>query len=81
MWIMIITFLAYGDPAIGAVFAPAVTSVQFSSKETCEAAREQYLKDFKPIQEQMAKSIEGKMEAGQLNGPNGAIITAICVAG
>jgi hypothetical protein len=81
MWIMMITFLLYADPEIGAMFSPTVTSVQFSSEERCKAAREEYLKDLNPVREAIERTLGEKEKAGELNGPNGVIISALCVPG
>jgi len=79
MWIMIITFLLYSDPTQGR-FSPAVNSIAFSSKNTCEAARDVYLAELKPISEQINKSANENIQLGVVRAPNGVIISAICVA-
>ena len=79
MYVMIITFLFYSDPTVGH-FSPAVESVQFSSSTSCEAARSAYLTDLKPIADELAASIDTQKSVGDIKGPTGVIISAICVA-
>ena len=79
MWVMIITFLFYSDVDRG-YFSPAIESVEFSSKATCEAARTAYLGDLKPIADELNASIEGLRGVGDWKGPGGVVIAAVCVA-
>ena len=76
MWIMIVTFLFYSDLERGA----AIESVEFSSKSTCEAASAAYLADLKPVADTLNADIISKREVGELRGPAGVVISAICVA-
>ena len=78
MWIMIITFLFYSDVDRGN-FSPAIASVEFSSKGTCEAAREAYLGDLEPISDELNAAIASKREIGDWRGPGGVVIAAVCV--
>jgi hypothetical protein len=78
MWILMVTFLAYGDPALGR-FLPTVNSVEFSSKATCEAAARQYSALMTPTIEQFNASIAHELNAGELRGPNGVILSTLCV--
>ena len=77
MWMLIITLLHYGHPAVGK-FAPAVTSVEFSSKDACENARVGYESAFKKVSDELNKAIADELAVGQLRGPNGVIISALC---
>ena len=70
MYVMIITFLFYSDPTVGH-FSPAVESVQFSSKTSCEAARSTYLSDLKPIADELTASIDTQKSIGDIKGPTG----------
>ena len=79
MWVMIITFLMYGSPAEFR-FSANVTSVEFSSKSTCENARAEYLKDLDPITKELRGAIEDKNSVGEIQLPAGVIISALCVA-
>jgi hypothetical protein len=79
MWTMIITFLLYGDPSIGH-FSPAVNSVEFKSKASCEAARTAYLAELKPIADALNASLKDQEAGGSLKPPNGVVISALCVA-
>ena len=79
MYVMIITFFFYSDPTVGH-FSPAVESVQFSSKTSCEAARSTYLSDLKPISDELIASIDSQKSIGEIKGPTGVMISAICVA-
>ena len=77
MWILIITLLHYSHPAIGK-FSPVVTSVEFSSKDTCENARVGYESAFKKVSDELNKAIADELAVGQLRGPHAVIITALC---
>ena len=79
MYIMIITFLFYGDPAKGQ-FSSSVESVLFSSKESCETARSSYLSGFTPIADELTAVIKDGQSVGDFRGPAGVEISAICVA-
>ena len=79
MWLMIITFLLYSDPTQGR-FSPAVNTAVFSSKSSCESAREVYLAELKPIADQINKAATANIDLGTVRAPNGVIISAICVA-
>ena len=79
MWIMIITFLFYSDIERGH-FSPALESMEFESKETCEAARTAYLADLKPIADELNEVIASKREIGDWRGPGAVVIAAVCVA-
>ena len=68
MWVMIITFLFYSDVERG-YFSPAIESVEFSSKATCETARTAYLVDLKPIADELNASITSQREFGDWKGP------------
>ena len=79
MWVMIITFLLYSDPTQGR-FSPAVSTALFSSKGSCESARDVYLAELKPIADQINKSANENISLGIIRAPNGVIVSAICVA-
>jgi hypothetical protein len=79
MWIMVITFLFYGNPVTGH-FSPALSSIEFSSKATCEAARTTYLSGFNDITAELNKAIMDEINMGQLKGPNGVVVSALCTA-
>jgi hypothetical protein len=79
MWVMIITFLFYSDVDRGN-FSPAIESVEFSSKATCEAARAAYLGDLEPISVELNAAIASKRDIGDWRGPGGVVIAAVCVA-
>ena len=79
MYVMIITFFFYSDPTVGH-FSPTVESVQFSSKTSCETARSTYLSDLKPIADELTASIDTQKSVGDIKGPTGVMISAICVA-
>jgi hypothetical protein len=80
MYVMIITFLFYSDPAGRGQFSPAVESVLFKSKESCETARSTYLSSVSPIADELAAAINNEKSVGDLRGPAGVVISAICVA-
>jgi len=79
MWVMMITFLSYSDPTLGR-FSPAVNSVQFKDKASCEAARIAYLAELKPIADRLNAAIKDEADMGNIKGPHGVVISAICVA-
>ena len=78
MWIMIITFLFYSDVDRGN-FSPAIESVEFSSKGTCEAAKAAYLGELEPISDELNAAITSKRDIGDWRGPGGVVIAAVCV--
>jgi len=75
---MIITFLFYSDVDRGN-FSPAIESVEFSSKGTCEAARVAYLGELEPISDELNAAITSKRDIGDWRGPGGVVIAAVCV--
>jgi hypothetical protein len=79
MWIMIITFLFYGNPPTGH-FSPAISNMEFSSKTSCEAARTAYLSGFNDIAIELNNAIRDEKSIGQLKGPNGVVVSALCTA-
>jgi len=80
MYVMIITFLFYNDPVALGHFSPAVESVLFKSQASCEAARSAYLANLSPIADELAVAIGNEKSVGNLRGPAGVVISAICVA-
>jgi hypothetical protein len=80
MYVMIITFLFYNDPVALGHFSPAVESVLFKSQASCEAARSIYLEKLNPIADELASAIDNEKSVGNLRGPAGVVISAICVA-
>ena len=79
MWTLIITILFYGDPVVGK-FSPALSTAQFKSKNKCEAARTAYLSEVKPTVDQLNTAISDEKKVGQIKGPNGVLLSAICVS-
>jgi hypothetical protein len=79
MWVMIVTILFYGNPSDGR-FAPAVTSIQFNNKESCEVARGAYLAAMKPTADMLNAYIKEHERNGTLMPPNGVLVSALCVA-
>lgn len=79
MWILIITFLSYGDPGSLRDASFHVESIEFTTNESCESARTAYLETYRPVTEKMTRAIEEERSAGQLRGPTGFDVQAICV--
>lgn len=77
MWIMVITFLFYGDPVTGN-FVPEIGSVEFRTKKSCEAAKTAYLSSLQNVTDQINRAIEDELKVGELKGPNGLILSAVC---
>ena len=78
MWIMVITMLYYGDPIQGH-FSPAITSMEFKSKSSCEAGKKSYLDTMAPIAQSINRAIEDKRKVGEIRDPTGVVISAMCV--
>jgi len=79
MWVLILTLLFYTDPAAGK-FSPAISSVVFKSKGTCEAAKSAYIAEFKPIADHLNQIARDEVNVGQIKGPTQVVVSAICVA-
>lgn len=79
MWILVISFLAYGDP-LSAHFVVHTHSIEFQSEATCEAARKRFLDEVNQSVDELKEAIAGEKEAGTLKGPNDVRILAICTA-
>ena len=77
MWIMLVTFLHY---AVVGHFSPALESVEFTSKESCESARTAYLAELTPLAARLNDAIKEELKSVLMKPPNGVIISAICVA-
>lgn len=80
MWILIITFISYGDPGSLRDASFHVESIEFTTGEKCESAKAAYLTAYLPVTANVNKAIEEERSAGQLRGPNGFDIQAICVS-
>ena len=78
MWVLIITFLAYGDPA-SLHFAPFLVSQEFTGKATCEAARSAYVEQFKTAINEINESLKQERAVGEIKGTNNVALNAICV--
>jgi hypothetical protein len=77
MWVMLITFISYGGTAVW--LSVSLSTAEFSSKATCEAAKTAYLAQFKTTTDDLTKYIQDQRDVGQLRGPNGVLATAVCV--
>jgi len=56
-----------------------VESIEFTSTDNCETARTAYLEMYRPVAEKITLAIEDERAAGQLRGPTGFDVQAICV--
>ena len=79
MWILILSMLYYGDPASGR-FSPAIAVMQFKNKSNCEAAKAAYLAEMRPVFDTLNSVMKDEKNVGEIKGPNGAILSVICVA-
>ena len=59
--IMIVTFLHY---AVVGHFSPALESVEFTSKESCEHARAAYLAELTPLAARLNDAIKDELKSG-----------------
>ena len=78
MWILIITFFFYGDP-VSRAFSSSISSIQFSTEKSCNDARGAYIKEFESISDRLNKAISEEERVGELKGPNGVVISGLCV--
>jgi len=78
MWLLVITFLFYGDPSTGH-FNSTVTSIDFTSQQRCDDGRKAFLTELIPIRDKLNQAITDGLEVGQLKGSNGIVISALCV--
>jgi hypothetical protein len=74
MWVLLITFLIYGPDS-----KPLMSTVEFTSQESCEAARKAYLEEFKDIIKEINDMANNRFEKGLMSGPAGAKLAALCV--
>ncbi|MBQ0820945.1 hypothetical protein KBI52_12080 [Microvirga sp. HBU67558] len=77
MSVLIITILMYGHPS-QARFVPAIHSVEISTKNACQAARDAYLRELEPIVTELNAAIKDAKDVGDIKSPAGVIITGQC---
>jgi hypothetical protein len=78
MWILLVTILFYGQPGSGHSNAQ-FGSVDFQSEATCNAGRQAYLAEVKPIADRMNNYIADETQVGNVRGPTGVFVSAVCV--
>jgi hypothetical protein len=78
MWIMLITFLFYASPQDHASNA-SLSTAEFSTKESCEGARDAYLGQFTKITGDVNEQARASVESSVLREPIGISVTALCV--
>ena len=73
MWVLLITFLIYGPETVS---TNPVSMVEFASQESCEAARNAYLAEFKDTIKEVNDVMHHRFERGLGSGPVGAKLSA-----
>ena len=76
MWVLLISFLVYGPEMAN---SSPISTVEFISQESCEAARNAYLAEFKDIIKEVNDVMHNRFERGLGSGPVGAKLAALCV--
>jgi len=76
MWILLITFLVYGPEMVS---TNPVSTVEFASQESCEAARNAYVSEFKDTIKDVNDVMHSRFERGLGSGPVGAKLSVLCV--
>jgi hypothetical protein len=78
MWIMLVTFFFYAAPHEH-ISNAALTSAEFTSKESCEAARKVYLDQFAAITSEINHLTRQGVQGGTFARPAGISVTALCI--
>ena len=78
MWVLIVTFLAMGDPP-SLHFASQVTMHDFNSEQSCKEARDAYMAGLEKTIENLNAALADEIKVGELKGPNEVLLKSICV--